>query len=146
MYVILALLQIAAGITQTVKITKAITSLEAAASVACDIVITLALFIKLRSHHSTIKSTNTVLQKLSLYAINRGILTAVSATLNLILAQKHTQGWQSIPLENLSGSTAASNPRILANSTRGVNIDTVTDVHFDESGLNHKTSLMPDMA
>jgi hypothetical protein len=65
--------------------TKAITSLQAAASLVCDIVITVGLFIRLQRSHTTVKSTNTILHKLTIYAVNRGVLTALAAALNLIL-------------------------------------------------------------
>ncbi|TFK37070.1 hypothetical protein BDQ12DRAFT_221129 [Crucibulum laeve] len=94
--VTLALLEIGAAITQTVKTvqlgsfilldsTKAITSLQSGAAVACDIVITFSLVNTLDNHKTGIKSTNSMLNMLMINAINRGMLTAVCAALNLIL-------------------------------------------------------------
>ncbi|KAJ3885916.1 hypothetical protein GG344DRAFT_82216 [Lentinula edodes] len=95
----LALTQIGTGIAQTVRTTmigsfleinntKQITSLQSAsalASLACDVAITTALYMTLRSKRTQVKATNTVLQTLMINAVNRGVLTAVAAAINLIL-------------------------------------------------------------
>ncbi|KAJ3871570.1 hypothetical protein F5051DRAFT_457041 [Lentinula edodes] len=93
---VLALTQIGAGIAQTVRTTmigsfleidntKQITSLQSASALACDVVITTALYMTLRSKRTQVKATNTVLQTLMINAVNRGVLTAVAAAINLIL-------------------------------------------------------------
>ncbi|KAJ4469964.1 hypothetical protein C8J55DRAFT_523130 [Lentinula edodes] len=92
----LALTQIGAGIAQTVRTkiigsfltidsTKQITSLQSASALACDVVITTALYMTLKSKKTQVKATNTVLQTLMINAVNRGVLTAVAAAINLIL-------------------------------------------------------------
>ncbi|KAJ6568653.1 hypothetical protein B0H19DRAFT_1256386 [Mycena capillaripes] len=93
---IFALLQIGAGIAQTVIVaelgsftllnqTKRITTLQAASALVCDVSITACLCYTLNSQKSTIKSTNSLLDKLKINAVNRGMLTAVAAALNIIL-------------------------------------------------------------
>jgi len=92
----LALLQIGAGIAQTVTTTqlglftlldetKRITTLQAASALVCDLSITACLCYTLNSKRSTIKSTNSLLNTLMINAVNRGVLTAFSAALNIIL-------------------------------------------------------------
>ncbi|KAF9064704.1 hypothetical protein BDP27DRAFT_1450623 [Rhodocollybia butyracea] len=92
----LALTQIGAGVAQTIKTTilgsfltidstKQITSLQSASALACDLVITVALYQTLKSKKNGLKDTNTLLQKLMINAINRGALTAVAAAINLTL-------------------------------------------------------------
>ncbi|KAF8170536.1 hypothetical protein K438DRAFT_1982684 [Mycena galopus ATCC 62051] len=92
----LALLQICAGIAQTVITTelgsfthlyqtKRITTLQAASALVCDVSITACLCYTLRSSKSTIESTNSLLNMLIINAVNRGMLTAFAAALNIIL-------------------------------------------------------------
>ncbi|KAJ7239192.1 hypothetical protein B0H12DRAFT_1237639 [Mycena haematopus] len=87
---------IVAGIVQTVwsyelrsflKLgeTKAITTLQSAASVACDVLITIYLCLFLKSQKGNVTKTNTMMNMLIHDAINRGILTALSSCLNMIL-------------------------------------------------------------
>ncbi|KAJ7347577.1 hypothetical protein DFH08DRAFT_1002557 [Mycena albidolilacea] len=93
---IFALLQIGAGIAQTVIVaelgsftllsqTKRITTLQAASALVCDVLITACLCYTLDSQKSTIKSTNSILDTLKINAVNRGMLTAFAAALNIIL-------------------------------------------------------------
>ncbi|THU97255.1 hypothetical protein K435DRAFT_965568 [Dendrothele bispora CBS 962.96] len=92
----LALTQIAAGLTQTVKVvqlgdlklldtTKQITSVQSAASLFCDIVITATLYLTLRGKKGPVRATNNMLKTLMTNAINRGLVTAVAAGINLVL-------------------------------------------------------------
>jgi len=92
----LALLQIGAGIAQTILTTelglfseldqtKRITTLQAASALVCDISITASLLYTLRSKRGTLESTNSLLHKLMVMAVNRGVITALSAALNMIL-------------------------------------------------------------
>ncbi|KAF8149721.1 hypothetical protein K438DRAFT_1988744 [Mycena galopus ATCC 62051] len=92
----LALLQICAGIAQTVITaelssltllyqTKRINTLQAASALVCDVSITACLCYTLRSTKSTIESTNSLLNILIINAVNRGMLTALAAALNIIL-------------------------------------------------------------
>ncbi|KAF9484528.1 hypothetical protein BDN70DRAFT_872301 [Pholiota conissans] len=94
--VILALTQIAAGLAQTILTVKIhlltelektvpITTLEAASALCCDLVITSALLWNLRKHKGQIKSTNNLLNRLMINAINRGGLTALCAAVNMIV-------------------------------------------------------------
>jgi len=92
----LALLQIGAGLAQTIITTqlglftlldetKRVTTLQAASALVCDVSITVCLCYTLNSKRSTIKSTNSLLNTLMINAVNRGMLTAFAAALNIIL-------------------------------------------------------------
>ncbi|KAF9032081.1 hypothetical protein BDP27DRAFT_842724 [Rhodocollybia butyracea] len=94
--VVLALTQIGAGLAQAIKAAiigsllqidaiKTVIICQSAATLACDTVITLALYLALRSKRSEMKRTNTLLQKLMLNGINRGALTTIAAAVNIIL-------------------------------------------------------------
>ncbi|KAJ6478567.1 hypothetical protein C8R47DRAFT_636558 [Mycena vitilis] len=94
--VILALAQISAGIAQTIlsyrlrlfsKLdeTKAITTLQTAGSLACDIVITVYLCVFLQRKKSGLPRTEKMLNTLMINAVNRGMLTAISSALTMIL-------------------------------------------------------------
>jgi len=97
---VLALTQIGAGLAQTIIIfrlekfdqidatnsaTQASLAVQAMATLLCDVVITFSLVRKSGKSMGQIKSTNSILNTLMIYAINRGVLTATCATLNLIL-------------------------------------------------------------
>ncbi|KAF8961617.1 hypothetical protein BDZ97DRAFT_1759796 [Flammula alnicola] len=58
---------------------------QAAAALLCDIMITVSLVRSLRKNKSNVKSTNSLLNSLMINAVNRGMLTATCAALNLIL-------------------------------------------------------------
>ncbi|KAJ7305589.1 hypothetical protein DFH08DRAFT_518233 [Mycena albidolilacea] len=92
----LALLQIGAGIAQTAVSTelgsftllyqtKGIATLQAASALVCDVSITGCFCYTLNSKKSTIKSTNSLLNMLMINAVNRGMLTAFTAALHIIL-------------------------------------------------------------
>ncbi|KAJ7780764.1 hypothetical protein DFH07DRAFT_439326 [Mycena maculata] len=92
----LALLQIGAGLAQTIITTelgsftlldktKRITTLQAASAFACDVSITACLCYTLNGKRTGLKSTNSLLNTLMIIAVNRGMLTALSAALNIIL-------------------------------------------------------------
>ncbi|KAF8148448.1 hypothetical protein B0H34DRAFT_679773 [Crassisporium funariophilum] len=67
------------------KSTKRITTLQSAAMLVCNILIT-ALLVQTLDHHKTgVNATNSMLNMLMINAINRGVLTAVCAALNMIL-------------------------------------------------------------
>ncbi|KAF9065554.1 hypothetical protein BDP27DRAFT_1366343 [Rhodocollybia butyracea] len=94
--IVLAFTQIGAGLTQAIKAAiigsllevdaiKTVIIFQSAATLACDAVITLALYFALRSKRSEMKRTNTLLQKLMLNGINRGALTTAAAAVNIIL-------------------------------------------------------------
>ncbi|KAF7324881.1 hypothetical protein MKEN_00530200 [Mycena kentingensis (nom. inval.)] len=65
--------------------TKAVTTVQAATSLACDFLITVFLCLFLTSQKGEIKKTNYLLERLIFEAINRGILTALSSGVNLVL-------------------------------------------------------------
>ncbi|KAF8188850.1 hypothetical protein K438DRAFT_1513002, partial [Mycena galopus ATCC 62051] len=65
--------------------TKRINTLQAASALVCDVSITACLCYTLRSSKSTIESTNSLLNILIINAVNRGMLTALAAALNIIL-------------------------------------------------------------
>ncbi|KAF8891935.1 hypothetical protein CPB84DRAFT_1783871 [Gymnopilus junonius] len=92
----LALTQIGAGIAQTtvttelgsflnLESTKHTTTLQSASALCCDVAITVCLLRTLNGRKTGIKATNSLLNTLMINAVNRGILTAVSAALNMIL-------------------------------------------------------------
>ncbi|KAJ7131922.1 hypothetical protein C8R46DRAFT_1362551 [Mycena filopes] len=94
--VLLAVTQMAAGLTQTIltyklrsyaklEQTKAITTLQTAASLACDIVITLYLCFFFAKSKSGLPRTERLLNSLMINAVNRGMLTAISSALTMIL-------------------------------------------------------------
>ncbi|KAJ7036707.1 hypothetical protein C8F04DRAFT_1257590 [Mycena alexandri] len=94
--VLLALLSVAAGTAQTVltyevrayaklEQTKAITTLQTGASLACDIVITLYLCIFLARNKGGLPRTERMLNALMMNAVNRGFLTALSSAMTMIL-------------------------------------------------------------
>ncbi|KAF8961604.1 hypothetical protein BDZ97DRAFT_1191415 [Flammula alnicola] len=93
---VLALTQIGSGLAQTIitvrltsftqlDSTKPVTTLEAASALLCDLMITVSLVRSLRKHKGNVKSTNSLLNNLMINAVNRGMLTAMCAALNLIL-------------------------------------------------------------
>ncbi|KAJ7815979.1 hypothetical protein B0H14DRAFT_3878072 [Mycena olivaceomarginata] len=93
---LLAVVQIVAGIIQTIwsyelrsflKLdeTKAITTLQAAASLACDLLITTYLCLFLNTQKGEMMKTNTMMDMLIRDAINRGVLTALSSAVNMVL-------------------------------------------------------------
>ncbi|KAJ7196927.1 hypothetical protein GGX14DRAFT_574423 [Mycena pura] len=94
--VLLAVVQISAGIAQTVwsyqlrsfarlDETKAITTLQTAASLACDICITLYLCYYLGRHKNAMRRTQKVLRALMMNAVNRGMLTSLTSAGTMIL-------------------------------------------------------------
>ncbi|KAJ7476857.1 hypothetical protein B0H11DRAFT_2234824 [Mycena galericulata] len=96
--ILLALLEISAGVAQTIlsyqlrsysklEHTKAITTLQTAASLACDIVITIYLCVFLARSKTgiMIPRTETMLNTLMINAVNRGIVTALSSGFTMIL-------------------------------------------------------------
>jgi len=99
--VVLALTSIGAGVGQTVVTftgTKSILHfqvspskvsyiLQSAASLACDIAITVSLLCNLGGYkdEDLPDATNNMLDKLMVIAINRGVLTALCAAINIIL-------------------------------------------------------------
>ncbi|ESK85261.1 hypothetical protein Moror_11368 [Moniliophthora roreri MCA 2997] len=94
--VLLAVLQISFGIAQTVLVIKTavfsrlettarITSTQAGTCAACDIMITLVLCFQLEQARSGSRRTNSAVDKLILYAINRGAATSTAALVQLIL-------------------------------------------------------------
>ncbi|KAF9043350.1 hypothetical protein BJ165DRAFT_1612420 [Panaeolus papilionaceus] len=95
--VALALTQLGTGIAQDVVISKSgsfthsrrpafIYTIQTAATLACDLLITGSLLLRLNSSRAGIRATNSVLDKLMINVVNRGGLTALAAALNLILS------------------------------------------------------------
>jgi len=98
--VVLALTSIAAGLAQITITLKRSTLflhwqdiqivpyiLQSAATLACDIAITVSLLLNLSGHkkENIFSATNNILDKLMVNAINRGVLTALCAAINMIL-------------------------------------------------------------
>ncbi|KAK0487767.1 hypothetical protein IW261DRAFT_1415388 [Armillaria novae-zelandiae] len=65
--------------------TQKVTSLQAAATAACDLLITATLCWILNKKRTGIKTTDTLLDNLIILAINRGAVTSLAALFNLIL-------------------------------------------------------------
>ncbi|KAJ7710939.1 hypothetical protein B0H17DRAFT_1190605 [Mycena rosella] len=97
-YVILglAIIHILAGIAQTIisyelrsflkpDETKPITTLQIAASLACDLLITAYLCIFLKSQKGEMMRTNSMMDTLIYDTINRGILIAMSSLVTMVL-------------------------------------------------------------
>ncbi|KAF7336236.1 hypothetical protein MVEN_02171500 [Mycena venus] len=93
---LLALLAVGAGLGQVVACiqlgeyaklgaTKLTTNLQAAAALTADTLITFGLCWRLNQGRGGIQSTNKILNFLIMTAVNRGALTIVLATLNIIL-------------------------------------------------------------
>jgi len=94
--VILSLVGLGGGVAQIVLAvhikefaqlpsTSAASNTQAALSLACDILITVCLCWRLNVARTGIQSTNRLLNFLIMTAINRGVLTMVTALLNMIL-------------------------------------------------------------
>ncbi|KAJ7511672.1 hypothetical protein B0H11DRAFT_711129 [Mycena galericulata] len=94
--ILLGVIQFAAGIAQTVLVaqvkfysklqvtTAPVSSTQAGASLACDVTITVILFITLRKSRTGIRRTDSALDKMTIYALNRGAMTSLWALLHLI--------------------------------------------------------------
>ncbi|KAK7000789.1 hypothetical protein R3P38DRAFT_3053098, partial [Favolaschia claudopus] len=63
----------------------AITTLQSAASLACDMLITTYLCLFLKSQKGEMMKTNSMMDLLIYDAINRGVLTALSSGVNMVL-------------------------------------------------------------
>ncbi|KAJ6544326.1 hypothetical protein B0H19DRAFT_299781 [Mycena capillaripes] len=94
--ILLGIIQISAGIAQTILTyrlrsymklgeTKPITTLQTAASLACDIVITVYLCVFLARIKGGLPRTQKMLNTLMMNAVNRGMLTALSSALTMAL-------------------------------------------------------------
>ncbi|KAJ7937558.1 hypothetical protein B0H13DRAFT_2302718 [Mycena leptocephala] len=94
--ILLAFVQISAGIAQTIlsyqlrsysklEQTKATTILQTAASLACDVVITVHLCVFLARNKDGMPRTQKMLNSLIMNAVIRGILTAASSAATMIL-------------------------------------------------------------
>jgi len=101
--IMLAFLQIGAGITQTILVfqvkryslldsTVRVSSTQSGATAACDIVITAVLCYILHGARSGIKRTDSIINQMIAFAINRGAATSLCALLNLIffVGKPHT--------------------------------------------------------
>ncbi|KAJ7469934.1 hypothetical protein B0H11DRAFT_1387183 [Mycena galericulata] len=93
--ILLALLQLAAGIAQTVEISNAhhyselesigaTQATQAVATLACDVAITGILSHMLRRARIGVRRTDSVLDKMILYAFSRGAMTSLLALLQFI--------------------------------------------------------------
>ncbi|KAJ7362553.1 hypothetical protein DFH08DRAFT_841143 [Mycena albidolilacea] len=94
--IVLALLQFAAGLGQTAevakvhvyaklqKVTAPTSSTQSAATLACDLTITVILCYVLRKARSGIKRTDSAVDKMIIFALNRGAMTSIWALLQLI--------------------------------------------------------------
>ncbi|KAJ7635156.1 hypothetical protein FB45DRAFT_910928 [Roridomyces roridus] len=95
--VILGFIQFGGGLGQTILVAKVhlysdlqartypVSSTQAGASLLCDVTITAILFYVLRKSRTGIRRTDSTLDKLGIYALNRGAMTSVWALCHLIL-------------------------------------------------------------
>ncbi|KAF5319644.1 hypothetical protein D9619_008581 [Psilocybe cf. subviscida] len=133
---VLVLTELGAGLAQTIRLyvlglrnislidtTKAITTVQSASALLCDIVITVSLIHKLGSRKTGVKSTNTLLDTLMINAVNRGMLTAVCALCNLVLLY---------PSFLLSQTLSISSSGLRLNSRQHI----YSKAHRDKSTLN----------
>ncbi|KAF7330199.1 hypothetical protein MVEN_02457000 [Mycena venus] len=97
--ILLALVQISAGIAQTImsyklrsyaelRKTTAITTLQTAASCACDVAITVYLCVFLHRNKQGLPRTEKLLNSLMMNAVNRGMLTAGTSAFTMALFLK----------------------------------------------------------
>ncbi|KAJ6522402.1 hypothetical protein B0H19DRAFT_1202945 [Mycena capillaripes] len=94
--VLLGLCQFSAGIAQTVEVAKVhlfselqaltgpISSTQSGATLACDLIITAILCVVLHKSRTGIRSTDSTVDKMIIYALNRGAMTSLWALLQLI--------------------------------------------------------------
>ncbi|KAK6980976.1 hypothetical protein R3P38DRAFT_3116981 [Favolaschia claudopus] len=82
--IILSLVGLGGGTAQIV-LACAASNTQAALSLACDILITVGLCWRLNESRTGIQSTNKLLNFLIMTAVNRGVLTMVTALLNMVL-------------------------------------------------------------
>jgi len=91
----LACLQLGAGIAQTVlsaelgrfsrlASTEKVTTIQSAATAACDLSITLILIFLFNTSRTGLKRTDTLLNKLIVYSLTRGVLTTLAAFFNML--------------------------------------------------------------
>ncbi|KAJ7088460.1 hypothetical protein B0H15DRAFT_841436 [Mycena belliarum] len=94
--VILSFIALGAGVAQTIlsfrikffsdlPSTSAATNTQAALALTCDILVTVGLCWQLSISRTAVQSTNAVVNFIIVTAINRGVLTMVTAALNMIL-------------------------------------------------------------
>ncbi|TFK21404.1 hypothetical protein FA15DRAFT_658329 [Coprinopsis marcescibilis] len=98
--VILAIMQLCAGIAQVTLMIKSklyttldhetptlikVTAIQGVAAAVCDILITCALCWAFKSHRSGTRRTNTLIDRLIVYAINRAAATSICALLHVLL-------------------------------------------------------------
>ncbi|KAJ6619312.1 hypothetical protein B0H10DRAFT_2217006 [Mycena sp. CBHHK59/15] len=113
--VVLALACLGGGIGQVVRNirvtgfpnlheTTATRTIQAVFALACDILITGALCWRLNQNRTGIQSTNTLLNYLIMTAVNRGVLTMITAALNIILFSAKPGTFYFMP-----GSSSAAN-------------------------------------
>ncbi|KAJ7362557.1 hypothetical protein DFH08DRAFT_1073669 [Mycena albidolilacea] len=94
--VLLALCQFVAGLVQTVEVAKVhlytklqaatgpISSTQSGATLACDLTITAILCYVLRKSRSGIRRTDSAVDRMIIFALNRGAMTSIWALLQLI--------------------------------------------------------------
>ncbi|KAJ7175490.1 hypothetical protein C8R46DRAFT_1249104 [Mycena filopes] len=82
----------AATSTNVNHILQAITTLQTAASVLCDVVITIHLCFYLARSKTGLVTTERMLRALAIHAVNRGMLTTITSilTMTLFLVSPHT--------------------------------------------------------
>ncbi|KIJ45010.1 hypothetical protein M422DRAFT_30178 [Sphaerobolus stellatus SS14] len=73
------------GLGSRIDLVREVIILQGAATAACDILISISLCYVLHSHRSGIKRTDSLINRMIIYAINRGIVTSICALLGAFL-------------------------------------------------------------
>ncbi|KIJ44985.1 hypothetical protein M422DRAFT_251624 [Sphaerobolus stellatus SS14] len=73
------------GLGSRIDLVRKVMILQGAATAACDILISISLCYVLHSHRSGIKKTDSLINRMIIYAINRGIVTSICALLGAFL-------------------------------------------------------------
>ncbi|KAJ7887972.1 hypothetical protein B0H13DRAFT_2342151 [Mycena leptocephala] len=124
-------------------------TLQASFALACDVLITVALCWRLSKSKTGIQSTNKVLNYLIVTAINRGVLTMLSAALNIILFTEETGTFYFMLIMILGGKfymnsmLATLNTRTYASGLFG---SRVVDISFQNSGPPKDTNPVVNIA
>ncbi|KAF7304470.1 hypothetical protein HMN09_00849300 [Mycena chlorophos] len=129
------------GVYSQLAKTSAATNTQAALAFAADVMITGALWWRLKSSKTGFQSTNRLINFLIITAINRGLLTMLMALLNLVLflVKPGTFDFMSVLLVSgklyMNSMLAMLNTRAHARSLGG--IGTVVEVDHGSSGGMH---------
>ncbi|KAF7303956.1 hypothetical protein MIND_00626300 [Mycena indigotica] len=125
--------------------TSAASNTQAALSLAADIMITVGLIWRLHETRTGIQSTNKLLNFLIMTAINRGVLTMITALLNMVLFLTQPGTFYFMLMILISGKfymnsmLAMLNTRQHAHSIGAVAVNTSTVDHISMPHFNTRT-------